>query len=395
MSFTTIAANLPTLSVELDVTNDPTNPTRVWTDITTSVRQLRYTRSGRNDELQRTSPGTLTAVCDNRGDAVSGLGVRKAQWIRVRAQWSAVTYARWQGILTSVPRQWPHAGKDGLITLNATDVLKVFTLYDLAGQTFSAQRNDQRVAAIAALASVTAGSIDTDTDAADAITDPISEGTDALSMLLDIEQSENGLLIGEPDGTVSFQGRHWRMLNSASSSGTFGESVGQIPYTDDATYDDDDARIANIVSVTPTGGTAVVVEDATSQGDYFERRLNRTLETSSVSVATDAANFLLARYKDPSPRIPTLSVSLLAAKLKSAALVPVLLAAGNSDRFTWKRAAASPISDDVYVEQIAETVTPGSDWQMTFQLSPAADESGWVLGDSVLGVLGETTRLVY
>lgn len=385
----------PLLSVELDVTNQPTNPVRVWTDITQLLRQLAYTRSGRSDELQRTSTGTLFALVDNRSEAFTSLGVKKAQWIRVQTSWLGVTSARWQGILTSLPRRWPSAGHDDLVELRAEDALKVLRLYDLAGLTFGAQRNDQRISALLALAGLTAGSIDTSTDAADAVVTPYSEGSDALSLALDIEASENGLLIANPDGTVSFQGRHWRTLNSATSTGTFGETGGQIPYRDDVAREDDDTRIANIVSVTPAGGSAVVVSDPASQAKYFARRLNRTLQTSSLSIATDAASYLLNRYKDPSPRLPEVTVQLPAVAAAGTALVTGVLNAANSSRFTWNRAATTPISDGVYVEQISETVVPGSDWLMQFQLSPAIDEAQWRLDDPVNGILDSTTRLVY
>lgn len=395
MSFHSIGANLPLLSVEIDKTSDPTTGVRTWTDVTTLVRSLNFRRSGRDDELQQTTPGTLTVVFNDRADAFTTLGMRKSQWIRVQAQWAGVTYARWQGIATSLVRAWPQAGLDALVTLQAADVLKVFNLYDLVGTTFAAQRNDQRFSAIAALVGITTGSVDTDTDAADAIVDPIAEGTDALSTLLEIEQSENGLLVGEPDGSISFQGRHWRILHSSSSLATFGESAGQIPYRDSVEYQDDDARLANEVSVTPAGGAAQTVSDATSQAKHFHRRLNRTLLTSNASIALDAANFLLNRYKDPSPRIPALTVQLARVARVSSGLVATLLGADNSDRFTWRRAASTTVSKDVFVEQIGETIIPGTDWQLQFQLSPADDESGWVLGDSVLGVLGSTTRLTY
>lgn len=383
---------LPDLSVELDVTNDPTNPVRVWTDVTPKLRQLDFTRSGRNDELQRTSTGSLSAVIDNRSSAVTALGIRKRQWIRVQARWAGVTYARWQGIIGQLPRQWPSAGKDDLIQLRADDALKVFKLYDLADQTFSAQRNDQRVSALATLVGISTSSIDTDSDAADAVASPIGEGTDALSMLLDIEASENGLVVAEPDGRLSFQGRHWRMLHSASPVAVFGETAARIPYRDTVVRDDDDTRIANIVAVTPLGGVAQIAADATSQAKYWKQRLNRALLTSSAAVATDASNYLLGRYKDPSARIPAIEVQLVAVP---DALKPALLAAGNSTRFGFERAASTPISEEDYVEQISESITPGVGWTIKMQLSPAGDESGWVLGDAVNGVLGTTTRLVY
>src|SRR4051794_37935560 len=100
---------VPDICVEVDVTNNPRNPVRVWTNITSQIRQLNYVRSGRSDERGRTEVGTLNALCNDRGDAVTSLGIGKAQWIRVRALWNGVVYPRWQGIFQSLPRRWPEA----------------------------------------------------------------------------------------------------------------------------------------------------------------------------------------------------------------------------------------------------------------------------------------------
>lgn len=390
-----LGARCPAVCIEVDVTNDPTNPTRVWTDITPLVRQERHTRSGRSDERQRTETGSLAALVDNSGGDVTALGIHRSQWIRVRGQWDGVTYPRWQGIIESIPRTWPSAGHEDLLELRAVGVFKIARLYDLAGETFAFQTNGERVNDILDLVMIPVGDIDSDTDPADAVTDPIAEGTDALQTLLAIEESENGLLVEEPDGTISFQGRHWRLYNSADPVGTFGEAASEIPYRDDVSYEDDDSLVANVVSVTPLGGAAVTVSDAASQDREWTRRLNRSLVTSSATLARSAAEYLLARYRDPASRIPGLTVQLSAAALRDPDLVTTMLAANDSDRFVWKRAAAVAIEDDVFVEQISETITPGSGWDMRLQLSPTGDEHGWLLGDAVYGLLGETTVLTY
>lgn len=384
---------LPLLSVQVDVTTLPTTATRTWTDITSQIRQLTYTRSGRSDERVRTETGTLTAVCNDRGNAITGLGIRKAGWIRVRSQWAGVTYNRWQGIFESLPRQWPQAGHDATIELHAADVLKVFNLYDLAGGTFAAQRNDQRVAQIAGLAMVGTLSIDTGTDSADAVGTVMPQGTNALSSLLEIEASENGLIVAEPSGQLSFQGRHWRMLNAGTATLTFGESAGQVPYRDTVVREDDDTRIANSVSVSGANGAITfTAADASSQGTYFMRPLAVTLLTSDSAVVANAANYLLSRYKDSSPRIPSLTVDLASV---GTALKPAVLSLANSSRANWSRNAVTPISDPVYIEKVAETVAPGLGWQMDFFASPATDEAGWVAGDTTFSVAGVTTRAVY
>jgi hypothetical protein len=394
MAFVSLGSLLPTIEVAVDATTNPTAAARVWTDITPNVRQLSFSRSGRNQELNRSTAGSLSAVCSDAAGAITGLGLRKRQWIRVRAQWLGVTYARWQGVIETLPRKWPGQGADQLVEFHAVDVFKVLGLTDLSGQTYPAQRNDQRVSSILALANLAAGAIDTNTDAADAVTTPFADQSMALDYLLQIEDSENGLLIANPDGTVDFQGRHWRYLNAATPVATFDESGATIPYFDDVEYDDDDSLVRNIAAVTPFGASsAIVVTNTASTARYWPTRFDRQLLSSNVQLAQSAAEWLTNRYGDPAPRVPAITCELAAVARKSTALVATLLAANDSSRFTWNRAASTPLSVDVYVEQIVETIdVKGGSWQWKAQLSPADDNSAWVLGTSQLGV---TTGLAY
>jgi hypothetical protein len=407
MSFTTIDGGrgiLPGLSVEIDFTNGPKNATRVWTDVTADVRSLSYTRSGRSDVLQRTSTGALTAVLNNSaGDYdptnTAGAyypGVKRLRWIRVRAQWSSVTYARWQGLITSYVQSWPSSGRDAICTIVAADALKVLSLFDLAGETFVEQTTDARVAAVCDLAGLDS---DVDTAAAStlvAVSSALPQGSSALAHLQDVEETENGRLFAGAAGTIVFQGRHYRLLNSGTSLGTIGDDTGEIPYRD-ASLTSDDANIWNSVAVTTTNadgsaGSTATAENSVSDDDYYTRQLNRTILSDDTDEALSAAEYLAALYGDPAPKLP--AITLLPQTSTSA--WPTVLAADNGDRFTWKRRAAETIETEGFIEQIAESVSVDHvSWNTTIQMLPADDQFGWVLGDSTYGLLGETTRLIY
>jgi hypothetical protein len=51
--------------------------------------------------------------------------------------------------------------------------------------------------------------------------------------------------------------------------------------------------------------------------------------------------------------------------------------------------------NDVFIERVSDVVIPGRDWRVTFDLSPALDQTVWVLGHATLGVVGTTTRAGY
>jgi len=396
---------LPQLDVLIDVTNAPTNTTRVWTSISSKVRNLTWAMSGRNDEFQRTTPGTAQLLLDNTGDGILNLGIKKAQWISIQAKWSGTVVEMWRGILTAIPRQWPSSGKDAIVTVSAADALYILRLWDLMGNTFSSQRGDQRLAAIFALVTPSGttqllGTLDTQTDTIDAVTTPLPINSDALTQSLYIEASDNGLLVAQSNGLIDYQGRHWRHLNSATPLIVLGEGGAEIPYRDSVVYEDDDSRMANIVNVTPFGASdPQTATDSAAQTKYFQRRnqtADRQLLSSDTALALSAAQYLVSKYKDPDPRIPAAEIDLsVVGSTRASKMLTLIRDLRNSSRVTWKRNATTPIAVDSYVEQTSHTLQPGNFWRMKVQLSPANNDFGWVLGDSVNGQLGLTTALAY
>lgn len=388
---------LPLLEVSVDFTNDPTNPTRVWTDITLDVRSLSFTRAGRTDPTQSTTPGRLTMVMNNRSGnydptnaaGVYYPGVKQTRWLRVRAQWAGVTYNRWQGVIQGIELQWPEAGKDATATVTAASALGVLNVFDLGSYSFAAERTDQRVADVCALPGLPTN-LDTGISSV-VVSGTFSYGNSALSHLQQVEQTENGRLFDDAGGTVVFQSRHWRLLNAAASSGTIGDAAGQIPYTEQAQLTSDDTNLWNLAAVTPSGGSVVTSYAAVSGTAHYPRALTRTLLTSDPVEAESCAQYLVGIYGSPSPKLPALTLK----PARATGTWATVLSLANSQRATFKRAAAAAISDDGYVEQIGEAILPGSQWDVTVQLSAAADQSGWILQDAVLGVLGSTTVLVY
>lgn len=394
----------PRLKVEIDATNAPTNATRVWTDVTADIRSLKYTLAGRNDELQQTQPGTLQVVFSNptaKYDPTngSGLGIKRRQWIRVRAQWAGVTYARWQGIITGIAQTWPQAGEDAIATVTASDALKVANLFDLYGQTFSSQRSDLRASTVGSLLGVTVTALDNGASTLVASSTPYAVNSPASQHLTEIETTENGLIYADSGGGITFHSRHYRALNKTTSVGTIGDGAGEIPYRDAAQVAVDDAYICNVAYVTPTNpdgstGSVQSATDSASESRYFPSspsQLQRTILSSDTNEALSCAQYLVNRYGDPSPRIPAVEI----AGSRATSQWPAILGAANSTRFTFKRRAYNVISEDVFVEQISEEIVPNSAWKTTFQLSPAIDQAVWVLGSSVNSLLGQSTVVTY
>ena len=134
----------------------------------------------------------------------------------------------------------------------------------------------------------------------------LSENT--LSVLQNIERSENGLLFMSKDGKITFKSRHTTFPSTPDA--TFSDDGSDVPYLR-VDYINDDNEIFNIVSLTRIGGTTQTVENTASQGKYLIRTLSRTgLYNSSDSDVLDAANFLLGKFQDALIRFDNLVVDL-------------------------------------------------------------------------------------
>ena len=87
-------------------------------------------------------------------------------------------------------------------------------------------------------------------------------------------------------------------------------TVGDIPYNS-VDYINDDNEIYNVINLTRTGGSTQTKEDTGSQLKYLIRTLTRTgLLNDNDAEVSDAALFLLGKFKDALLRFDNLEVNL-------------------------------------------------------------------------------------
>jgi hypothetical protein len=289
-------------------------------------------------------------------------------------------------------QEWASAGKDATATIRGVDALKVLNLFDLDNKSYSSQLTSQRVSAILTDAGITDSTVATGSTTI-AASGTFAAGSSALSHLQAVEEAENGLLFAAGDGKIVFEDRQYRLKTASSitSQGTIGDILpGDIPYAT-ASFDLDDAYLWNTAVVTPSGGTEEVWTDAASKTSYFERRLVRSHLSASQTEALNTAQHLVQRYSDSTSRVPNVTVVGRANPVKW----PAILGAVNSNRFAWRRSATAAILTEVFIERVSDVVTPGRDWRVTFDLSPALDQAGWRAGNATYSLAGVSTRAVY
>jgi hypothetical protein len=194
------------------------------------------------------------------------------------------------------------------------------------------------------------------------------DGTDALSALQAVVDTESGAHWVQGSGTIRFRGRTGR-YNQLTPAITLGEGAGETPY-EDCQLDYDATHLANIVQVTqqPTG-QVFTAQDQTSITNYMPRLMTRTLNTTNALECQDAANYLLSRYKNPLPRVTAVKVNLSGNQSSWGEVMGVEL--GSRIRVMRRPNGAPPIQVDCFIEQIQWDFDDNGGAFVTFQCSPA------------------------
>ncbi len=113
--------------------------------------------------------------------------------------------------------------------------------------------------------------------------------------------------------------------------------------------------------------------------------------TNDANEALAAAEAFVLRYKEPALRVSQVEIMGSSDPTKW----PTILSAtnGNQYRFMRRYPVAGTISQLVFLEQVAERMTPGPSWDTTWLLSPGTVDSYmanrfWRLGSGTYGHLG-------
>ena len=219
----------------------------------------------------------------------------------------------------------------------------------------------------------------------------INENT--LSVLQNVERSENGLLFMSKDGKLTFKSRHTTFPSTPAA--TFSDDGSDVPYLR-VDYINDDNEIFNVVSLSRIGGTTQTVQDAASQGKYLIRTLARdNLYNNSDTDVNDAANFLLGKFKDALIRFDNLIVDLTEASASNQATVLDREVGDVIKVELTPPGSGSPaqITSNEIIDSISYNITP-TIFSCSYKLSNADVQAFMRLNNTLFGVLN-TDKLGY
>lgn len=193
--------------------------------------------------------------------------------------------------------------------------------------------------------------------------------TSVVDYIQNIADTENGTWFVDGSGYVTFQDR-WQREQKLVPSVIFGDGTGEIPYEGgDVVIDFDPTYIYNDVTIVRNGGLTITTQDTTSLADYYPRSISKTIYNGADTEASDAAYYLLSRYKDPHAR--PVSITLTPARNPSVFNSALGLEVGDYVRVNKRPLGATAISVDCFVERVEhEFNAQTADWITQVFLSP-------------------------
>lgn len=317
----------------------------------------------------RFTPGQTAGTYSSGGVSF----VRPRVGVRVRATWSATTYGLWRGYVSSWQDVWDAQGHDTRSVISCVGLQSLLAAWN--GQPVapvgSLELSGARVSRILTAASADPFGSSVDAGSVYLIeTDLSGNGT---TQILDVVDAEGGAFWYEGDGTATFEDRSALVVNSRSNTSQVTFSDASVYFRDASPVSGEDL-IYNDVTFERVDGAAQRVTDAASIALYGLRSFSR----SGLPAADDidmlaAAEFNLARWKDPEFRVGQLTIDPASS---SALMWPHALGRRIRDRVAVSTAlerSGLTVSGEAFVEGVGHSFAQNV-WETTFSFS---DASAW------------------
>lgn len=368
-------------------------------------------RRGRQQESAQMQAGTCDVTFDNNAGNLSpdnpassyAPNVLPGRRLRVSAVYGGQTYYLFYGLIESYePSELTPT--EARMKITATDYFSYLTKYTL-NTTYPAQTDAARVAAV--FADTTTPDMATFVDAAsDNLLATTLTDQDALSHHYDITAATRGLLYVRADGTIAWESRHYRQAQARcltdqlwlKQAPTFTD--GSKPFAT-IRYVLDNRDVYNDVRVhaTGTGEAEQDQADSGSQALYGKRTLKVDSALMGAGEATYQAQYLLAAYAQPTPRVEQIDLD-PATDGAGGQMWAAVLGREISDRIRITKQGPGSLDLDrsFLIEGVQHEVTfdaQGPDHKVSWQLSDArlAAQTAFLLDTSTLDTNSYT--LVY
>jgi hypothetical protein len=383
-----------------DAVNGILNTSRLggleYYDLTSLVLSVNIKR-GRNRQLDQFNAGTAQVVFNNNSRILDPLNTSSIYYPFVLPRSPIIIYANGTPIYTGFVEDWDldyQNANQGRMFARCVDTFGTLANQQLNAFTPSAETSGLRVDAVLDQPEVAyegARSIGTGTSTLGAYA--VSQDTNVLNYLQQVNTSEQGYLYTSADGTLTFKGRS-SVLNPVSGASFTTNGTG-IPYMSLVNQYGSELLYNYIVTQSPAGA-AQISSDSTSIALYQTQNYNllQLLNSTTTEVAGLGA-YLLGKYANPVVRFTGVSCEL-------AALTPaqwsIIFAIDLTSIITVQKdfSTGTPTSQSqtLIVSGIEHRIVPGSHI-INFVMESVDGNQYFVLDNAIFGTLSTTNLLSF
>jgi hypothetical protein len=284
-----------------------------YADLTSLVLSVNIKR-GRNRQLDQFNAGTAQVVFNNNSRILDPLNTSSIYYPFVLPRSPIIIYANGTPIYTGFVEDWDldyQQANQGRMFARCVDTFGTLANQQLNAFTPSAQTSGLRVDAVLdrpEIAYQGARSIGTGTSTLGAYA--VSQDTNVLNYLQQVNTSEQGYLYTSADGTLTFKGRS-SVLNPVSGASFTTNGTG-IPYMSLVNQYGSELLYNYIVTQSPAGA-AQTNSDSTSISLYQAQNYNLlSLLNSTTTEVNGLGAYLLGKYRNPVVRFTGVSCELAA-----------------------------------------------------------------------------------
>ena len=367
-----------------------------YADLTSIVLSVNI-RRGRNRQLDQFNAGTAQVVFNNNSRILDPLNTASIYYPYVLPRSPIIIYANGTPIYTGFVEDWNldyQNANQGRMVARCVDAFGTLANQQLNAFTPSAETSGVRVSTVLDRPEVAyqgARSIGTGSSNLGAYA--VSQDTNVLNYLQQVNTSEQGYIFTAADGTLTFKGRT-SVLNPVSGASFTTDGTG-IPYMTLTNQYGSELLYNYIVTQSPAGA-AQTSSDANSIALYQTQNYNLlALLNSTTAEVAGLGAYLLGKYKDPVVRFTGVSVELAAL---TSAQWSILFAIELTSVVTVQKdySTGSPASESqtLIASGIEHRIVPGSH-NINFTFEATDGNQYFTLDDAIFGTLSTVNLLSF
>jgi len=282
-------------------------------DLTSIVESVYITR-GRSRQLDQFNAGTATIAFDNSSQILNPSNTSSPYYPFVLPRCPVQVLANGVPIYTGLVTDWNldyDISNEDMMYASCSDQFTVLANQALNAVTPAAEASGTRINTVLSYSEINyqgARAIDTGSSSLGAYA--ISQDTNVLNYLQQINTSEQGYLFMSANGTLTFKGRS-SVLNPVAGA-TFNTDGTGLPYQTLINQYGDELLYNYIITQSPAGAVQTT-SNATSIALYQAQQYALTdLLNSTTSEVAGLGNYLLGKYQNPVLRFTGLSTQMAA-----------------------------------------------------------------------------------